>query len=435
MLDPKFLREHEKEVKENLKKRNTPAEIYENWLKLDEETRKLKQGLDDLRHDRNTISLEINELKKAGKEKEAEKAIKQVKELPQKIKEIEVGLEKVESESKNLILQIPNMLRKGVPYGKSAEENKVIKKWGKIPKFKFPLKSHTELAESLGISDFEAGRNNAGQGFNYLIGELAILDLALQRYGIDCLIKNKFKIIMPPMMINREALEGAVDMAAFKEVIYKVENENLYMIGTAEHALVTLPRNTSLLEENLPFKIGAITPAFRKEIGGHGVDTKGIFRMHQFNKVEQVVFCRPEDSDKMHEEMQKITEKFFQSLNIPYRVIELCSGDLGLKFAKQYDIEAWFPRQNEYKEVTSAGNCTDFQSRALNIKYKEKEGQQPKGYVHILNNTMVATSRAMVAILENYQQKDGSIKIPKVLQKYTGFKEIKAKKTEKTKSK
>jgi seryl-tRNA synthetase len=428
MLDPKFIRENEKEVRENIKKRNYNPAILDKWLELDEEIRKLKQGLDDLRHDRNTISLEINELKKAGKEKEAQKAIKEVKELPGKIKEIEEGLEKVSLEANNLLLQIPNMLRKGVPSGKTAEDNKVIKKWGKIPKFNFPLKSHTELAESLGIADFEAGRNNAGQGFNYLIGELAILDLALQRYGIDCLIKNKFKVIMPPMMLNREALEGAVDLATFKEVIYKIENENFYMIGTAEHALVTLPRNTTLLEENLPLKIGAITPAFRKEIGGHGVDTKGIFRMHQFNKVEQVVFCKPENSDKMHEEMQKITEKFFQSLNIPYRVIELCAGDLGLKFAKQYDIEAWFPRQNEYKEVTSAGNCTDFQSRALNIKYKEKEGAVPKGFVYVLNNTMVATSRAMVAILENYQQKDGSIKIPKVLQKYTGFKEIKAKK-------
>jgi len=428
MLDLKFIRENPDKVRENMKKRQKDPSIVDKWIKLDEEWRELKQDLDNLRHEKNNASLEISELKKLGKEKEAQKAIKTIKELPEKIKNIEEKILSISLASDNLLAQIPNILIKNVPIGKSEEDNKVIRTWGKIPKFDFELKNHVELAESLGIADFEAGRNNAGQGFNYILDELAILDLALQRYGIEFLIKNKFRVVMPPMMLNRETLAGAVDLAAFQEVIYKIENEDLHMIGTAEHSLVSLPRNKSLLESSLPLKTCAVTPCFRKEIGGHGVDTKGLFRMHQFNKVEQVVFCRPEESEKMHEEMQKLTEKFFQSLKLPYRVIEICSGDLGPKFAKQYDLEVWFPRQKEYKEATSAGNCTDYQARSLNIKYKEKDGQQPKGFVHILNNTMVATSRAMVAILENCQQKDGSIKIPTVLQKYCGFKVIKAKK-------
>jgi len=209
----------------------------------------------------------------------------------------------------------------------------------------------------------------------------------------------------------------------FEDVIYKIENEDLYLIGTAEHALVTMQRDKIMREKELPLRFCAVTPCFRKEIGGHGVDMKGIFRMHQFNKVEQVVFSTPEKSYQEMESMQKVTEKFFQSLKIPYRVIEICSGDIGAKFTKQWDIEAWFPRQKAYREVTSAGNCTDYQARALNIKYITKGNE--KQYVHILNNTMVATSRAMVAILENYQQKDGSIKIPTVLQKYMfGLKKI-----------
>lgn len=228
------------------------------------------------------------------------------------------------------------------------------------------------------------------------------------------------------MMLNHETLDGVVDLSAFQEVIYKVQDEDLHLIGTAEHSLVSMLRDKTLDVKQLPMKVCAVTPCFRKEIGGHGVDMKGIFRMHQFNKVEQVVFTTPENSSKMLQTMQKITEQFFQSLKIPYRVIEICSGDLGGKFAKQYDIEAWFPRQDAYCEVTSAGNCTDYQARRLNIKYMDK-GE--RNYVHILNNTMVATSRAMVAILENYQQKDGSVKIPSVLYKYMhGIRQITRKK-------
>ena len=248
------------------------------------------------------------------------------------------------------------------------------------------------------------------------------MDLALQRYGVDFLLENEFTPVVPPMLLNHDTLLGALNgLHDFKEVVYKIENEDLYLIGTAEHTLVSMMKNKILEKSELPIKLFAVTPCFRKEIGGHGIDMKWLFRMHQFNKVEQVVFCEPKDSKKILIYMEKLTEKFFQSLEIPYRILEICSADLGAKFSKQRDIEAWFPRQNEYREVTSAGSCTDFQAVALNIRYKEAD---VKKYVHILNNTMVATSRAMVAILENYQQKDGSVKVPKVLVKYMNGKKF-----------
>jgi len=425
MIDINLIRNSPDLVKQNLKKRfqeNKMAWVDE-IIKGYSEALKLKKEIEELRRKRNIISLEINKLKKEGKT--ASNEIKEAKDLPLKISELEEKQVKLKEKINHYMLRIPNILESKVPIGEDASKNKEIKREGKPVKPKFELKNHVELAESLNVADFEAGRNNAGQGFNYLLGDLALLDLALQRYGIDFLLKQKFKVVVPPMMLNKLTLAGAVDLEAFEQVIYKVEDEDLYMIGTAEHSLVSLMKNKSINDKDLPIKICAVTPCFRKEIGGHGVDMKGLFRMHQFNKVEQVIYCKPEDSLKYLKYTQELTEKFFKSLKIPFRVIEICSGDLGGKFAKQYDIEAWFPRQNEYKEVTSAGSCTDYQARRLNIKLL-RDGKKEKEYVHILNNTMVATSRAMVAILENYQQKDGSVKIPLVLQKYmNGKKTIK----------
>ena len=425
MLDIKFIIENAHLVKENLKKRFKSDQI---WL-VDElvedhaKWKELKKAADDLRHKRNTISLEISSLKK--QKKDASRLLKEAADIPGRIKELEEDIRILDEEILKKLYQIPNMLHSSVPTGKDALQNPELKKVGKPKKFNFPLLSHVEIAEKLKIADFDAGREAAGQGFNYLLSELAQLDLALQRYGIDFLLKRKFTPVIPPIMLNKETLSGAVDLSAFEEVVYKVENENLFLIGTAEHALVSMMKNKTFEKSELPLKFCAVTPCFRKEIGAHGVDTKGLFRMHQFNKVEQVVFATKDNSFKLLEELQGITEEFFKSLEIPFRVIEICSGDLGGKFAKQYDIEAWFPRQNEYKEVTSAANCTDYQARRLNIRYADKGNRE---HVHILNNTMVATSRAMVAILENFQRKDGSIEVPKVLHSYLGFKEIAPKK-------
>ena len=421
MLDRNYLLEHAKLVKENIAKRNKPdkVKLVDDFLRADTDWRKIKSQLDQLRHRRNILSQEINTAKKNNKN--VVPLVAEAKGLPQKVADLEKNEQELAGKIHDLIMRIPNIMHPSVPVGADESKNPEVKKWGKIKKLDFELVSHAELAERLGFADFEAGRENTGKGFNYLIGELAQLDLALQRYGIDFLLEHGFVVVVPPVMLNRETLSGAVDLSAFEEVIYKIEGEDLYLIGTAEHALVSLMKNKIIPKEKLPFKICAVTPSFRKEIGGHGVDMKGIFRMHQFNKVEQVVYTLPEDSFKLLETIQGITEKFFQSLVIPYRVIEICSGDLGGKFAKQYDIEAWFPRQNAYREVTSAGNCTDYQARRLNITTQTAEG---KKHVHILNNTMVATSRAMVAILENFQNKDGTVTIPKVLHKYTGFKKM-----------
>ncbi len=416
MLDIKFVIENPDLVRNDIKKRhkefkidnlNAVLEFYPKW-KL------VKQELDELRNKKNIISENINRLKKEGKDIKG--LIQEIKELPERVKVLELEeVDLLEKVSHNLN-KLPNIMDKSVPLGKTDKDNKVIKRWGKIPKFKFELKNHAELLENLKFADFEAGINNAGRGFNYLLKDVALLDMALQRYGVDFLIKNKFNPVIPPILLNHKTLLGALNgLEDFENVIYKIENEDLNLIGTAEHPLVALNKNKTLNKEDLPLKLFAVTPCFRKEVGGHGIDTKWLFRMHQFNKVEQVVLCEPKDSMKLMSYMQGLTEKFFQSLKIPYRVIEICSGDLGIKFVKQWDIEAYFPRQKEYKEVTSAGNCTDFQARALNIRYLDKK---EKKFVHLLNNTMVATSRAMVAILENYQQKDGTIKVPSVLVKY-----------------
>ncbi len=422
MIDINLVRTNPKVIKDTLERRNQHDKI--KWLndliELDKDYREDLKKVEELRRERNVISIKINELKKQNKD--SSKEIKRAKDLPQDIFKLEQENNTRKEKIDNYLFNLPNILHEKVPYGKTAEDNPIIRKNGKIPKIKYELLNHTELTEKLDIADFEQGREVSGQGFNYLKKELAQLDLALQRYGVDFLLKKGFNLIIPPMLLRKESLSGAIDLAQFEDTIYKIQDHDLYLIGTAEHALVNLFKNKTLNKSNLPIKVCAVTPCFRREIGAHGVDTKGLFRMHQFNKVEQVVFTNKENSYKILEEMQKITEEFFKSLKIPFRVIEICSGDIGNKLAKQYDIEAYFPRQKAYKEVTSAGNCADYQARRLNIKYKDGD---KKDYCHIINNTMVATSRAMVAILENYQQKNFDIKIPQVLQKYTGFKVIK----------
>jgi len=427
MIDIKLVRENSKLVKENIKKKfmNDKLPLVDKVKKLDEEWRKLKYKGDALRSERNKISLEINQAKKQKKDDST--LIKKAKEIPKKIATSEKKAKKLEEDIKEIMLKIPNIMHPKVPIGKTDKDNVELRKWGKPRKFDFKVKNHVELIESLNMGDFDAGRSNSGQGFNYLLNDVAQLDYALQRYGMDFAMKKGFMPVVPPMLLNFKTLLGALNgLQDFEEVVYKLDKEDLYLIGTAEHALVSMLKNKIINKKNLPLKVCASTPCLRKEIGSHGVDTKGLFRMHQFNKVEQIVFTIPENSPKMLEEMQRITEEFFKTLKIPYRVVELCSGDLGDKFSRQYDIEFWSPRQKAYKEITSAGNCTDFQARALNIKYLDKGERK---YVHVLNNTMIATSRAMVAILENHQQKDGSIKIPKALQKYmNGKKKIDIKK-------
>jgi len=426
MLDIKFIRESPDIVKKDLKKRNDNEKLQwlEDLLKKDNEWRDLKQKIDQLRNKRNTISEEINTLKKQGKHKEAELKIKEASRIPEEIKASEEKLIQLKEKIDFYLMRLPNILHQSVPIGKDAEDNKVVRKVGKIKKFNFELKSHGDLIEDLGLADFKRAANVSGTGFYYLIGKLALLDLALKRFAIDYLVKKKYTLIEPPLMLNKKAYEGVTDLADFEKVMYKIDNEDLYLIATSEHPMAALYMNEIFNENQLPIRFAGISSCFRKEIGSHGVDTRGLFRVHQFDKIEQFVFCKPEESWKIHEELLTNAEYLFKKLGLPYRVVNICSGDIGLVAAKKYDIEVWMPRQNKYAEVVSCSNCTGYQAARLNIKYKKGE---EKEYVHTLNSTAIATSRALVAIIENFQEKDGSIKIPKVLVPYLGFSKIEAK--------
>jgi len=431
MLDIKIVRENSALVKASEKKRGRDQAIVDQVLKLDESWKKELKKVEELKHQRNVVSQEINQAKKSKKEKEAVKKIKEMKDVVEEIKQREYNANEQLHQRNEALKKIGNILDKEVPVGKDESENKELKKWGKIVKPSFPLKDHIELGLELDLFDLDTAASVSGARFYYLKNEAVLLDLALQRFAVDVLLKHGFSMHWPPFMLNRAALEGGVNLNEFQDTIYKIENEDLYLIGTSEHPLLALRKDKVLQENELPDKIGGISTCFRKEAGAHGRDTKGIFRVHQFNKVEQIVICAPEESAKHFKQMQAISEDIFQQLEVPYHVVAVCSGDIGNKQSLQYDIEAWFPGQNEkkgaYREVTSCSNCLDYQAVTLNTKYVAKNGERK--YVHMLNNTAIATSRVIVAILENFQTKEGTVKIPKVLWPYmNGIKELKRKK-------
>ena len=416
MLGIKFIRENPELVKKDLKKRHEKEIIawVDDLLKKDEEYRKSLQESQNLRAKRNKATLEINELKKQGKDISAK--IKEIKELPSEIKKIEEKQKQLKEKITYYLMRIPNILHESVPFGKDDNDNLVVREVGKKKKFDFKLKSHGEMIEDLNGGDFNRAVKIAGAGFYYLKGKIALLDLALQRYAIDLLVKRGFTIVEPPFLMNREAYEGVTSLADFENVMYKIDNEDLYLIATSEHPMGAMFMNEVLKESELPIKFCGVSACFRKEIGSHGIDTRGMFRVHQFNKIEQFIFCKPEQSWKLHEELQKNAEDIYKGLKIPYRVVNVCTGDIGIIAAKKYDLEAWSPREKKYFEVGSNSNCTAYQATRLNIKYENKKGE--KEFIHTLNNTAIATSRAFRAILENYQNKDGSLTIPKVLVPY-----------------
>lgn len=415
MLDIKFIRENPDIVKKDLEKRKDTAKLsmLADALKKDEEYRKALQEVEELRRRRNQLSEEINKAKK--EKKDTTKILKEVKEIPQKIKDAEDKVNGLSSDIRYIQMRLPNILHESVPYGKDETENKVERTFGKIKKPGFALLPHGEVIENLDLGDFKRAAKIAGNGFYYLKGDLALLDLALQRFVIDLLTKKGYTLILPPLMMRRDAYEGVTDLADFETCMYKIENEDLYLIATSEHPMAAMYKDEVLEPSDLPIKFCSISPCFRKEIGSAGVDTKGIFRVHQFTKIEQFIFCKPEDSWKYHEELIKNAEEVFQALELPHRVINICTGDIGIVAAKKYDLEAWMPREEKYREVVSCSNCTAYQAVRLNIKYRTPEGNR---YVHTLNSTAVATSRALRAILENYQNKDGTITVPKCLLPY-----------------
>lgn len=418
MIDIRLIREDPDFVRENLKRRNDPEKLrlLEELIKNDEKWRKLKTEINSLRQRRNEINKTIAELKK--QKKDFRKKLNEAKEIQEKIEKIEKEVNELQQKNRITLMKIPNLLHESVPYGKDEKDNVEIRRWGEPPKFDFEPKSHLEILQNLGMIDFERGAKVAGHAFYYLKGDAVLLDLAIQRFAIDYLLKKGFQLIEPPFMVNRQAYEGMIgDPFDFAEASYKIENEDLYLIPTAEYSLGGMFIGEIFEKKDLPIKLCGLSACFRREVGTHGKYAKGLFRVHQFNKVEQFVICTPEESWKLLEELQKNSEELYQQLGLHYRVVTLCTGDTGAKSAKTYDIEVWMA-DGKFREAGSNSNCTDYQARRLNIRFREGPGKPIAGFVHTLNNTALATSRTMIAILEQFQQKDGSVIIPKVLRPY-----------------
>ena len=370
---------------------------------------------------RNSITAEIKSLKAGGKP--IEKKLAEAKALPQKIKDSEARLSEQREKIDYYLMRLPNILDDSVPPGKDSSENPVVKSHGTLKKPSFPLRHHGEFAESLGLADFERAVKISGTGFFILKGQLALMDLALQRLAIDDLMKKGFQLIEPPFLLRRKPYEGVTDLADFENVMYKIEGEDLYLIATSEHPMAAMHMDEILKEEELPLKYCGLSACFRREVGKHGLDERGLFRVHQFSKIEQFIFCEPEDSPKFHEQLLANSEWLMQQLDIPYRVVSVCTGDIGTVAAKKFDVEGYSPREDKFIELMSCSNCTSYQSARLNIRFRKKDNS--KGLVHTLNNTEIATSRMLRLILEHCQTKDGGLKVPKALQPYmNGLKEI-----------
>jgi len=419
MLDIRLIRENPDLVRKNLKRRQDPEKLklLEELIAADTKWRKLQAEVNELRMKRNEISKKIALMKK--EKKDVKKLMKEAGEIPEKIKDLEAEAEKYQQKARTALLSVPNLLQEDVPYGKDDTENVEIRRWGQPPKFDFQPKNHLEILENLGLIDTERGAKVSGAGFFYLKGDLVMLDLAIQKFTIDFLKKRGFVIIEPPFMINRKAYEGMIDPSDFEMVTYKIDGEEMYMIATAEHPLGAMFMGEVFEKKELPLRLCGVSACFRKEIGAHGKYTKGMFRMHQFNKIEQFIFCLPEQSVELHEELQRNSEELYQQLGLHYRVVNICTGDIGTIAAKKYDIECWMA-DGRFRETGSNSNCTGYQARRLNIKFREGPGKPPVDFVHTLNNTALATSRTMIAIIEQFQQEDGTVIIPKVLRPFMG---------------
>jgi len=447
MIDSKILKENPNSIKEMLFKRNIDFPI-DNLFNLDKNRRRLIIELQNTYHKKNLIAKEI-----AVKRKDNIETINQIQEMNEigeKIKTLENDNRINEEKYQKLLNNVPNFFHDSIPMGIDENANKTINVFNKNTSLIDPdtryennisgqegnnnktfaeqrIKNHIELSNELDLIDLERAGKIAGSRFYFLKNDLVKLGLALTNFAIDYLMEREYTVVQPPYMIKKEAMEGAVILSDFEETIYKVENEDLYIIGTSEHPLASMHMNEILDGKRLPIRYAGISPCFRKEAGAHGKDMKGIFRVHQFEKVEQFVFVNPNESWDEHERLLKTTEKFYEMLEIPFRTIVLCSGDLGKVPAKTYDIEAWFPAQNAYREICSCSNCTDYQSRSLKIRFRNNPNEET-ALVHTLNSTLVAIQRTLVAIMENYQTAEGTIKIPTVLQKYMNNKdEIKLK--------
>lgn len=423
MLDIKFVRKNPNVVKDNIAKRGDLAKV--NWVDelLDHDKNWRAQVLEAnrLRERLNTLTEEIARLKKKGED--SSDKIAQAKNIPAVIKDAEDRAQRHKEKVNYLLLRLPNLMHESVPIGKDENDNVEVRSWGKIPELGFKPKDHIELGLNLGLIDLERAAKVSGARFYYLKNELVQLNYAVIKFALDFIVKKNFELFQPPYMLKRKPLEGAIALSDFEDTVYKIEGEDLYLLATSEHALLALQMDETLEANDLPIRYSGVSPCFRKEAGTHGRDTKGIFRVHQFEKVEQFVFSKPENSWEEHEKLISNVEEIFQMLKLPYRVVNVCSGDLGTVAAKKYDLEVWLPGQGKYREAASCSNCTSYQAVRSNIRYREKPNE-PAKFVHTLNSTLVATERALIAIIENYQQKDGTILIPSLLVPYINMKKI-----------
>lgn len=422
MIDPRLLKDDPERLRRMLFQRNQTFPLDE-LLSLDERRRSLISESDSARHRKNLIAQTIAKRKKTREDCSEE--LSEMKSLGNKIVKLGKDLEETEVNFKHLIMSLPNLVSSSVPVGASEQDNVVIRSIGAPSKFDFAPLDHVDLGTRLDLFDIERAAKISGSRFYFLKNVLVKLNIGLLQYALDYLNDQGYVPVQPPYMIRREPMEGAVILEDFEHVIYKIHGEDLHMIGTSEHAMAAMHMDEILDGASLPLRYAGISPCFRKEAGAHGKDTKGIFRVHHFDKVEQFIFTRPEDSEKEHQKMVELAEKFYERLGIPIRTVLLCTGDMGKTSSKTYDIEAWMPGQDAYREIVSSSNCLDYQSRRLRIRFRDRPDEETR-LVHTLNSTLVATGRTLVAIIENFQRADGTIRIPDPLKKYVGSDEISA---------
>lgn len=419
MIDIKFLRENPDIVKQNIKNKfqDEKLQLVDEVIELDEKSRSVKCKGDELRARRNSLSDQIGNLMRNGQKEEAESVKEQVKEINQKLVENEKLEEEYAGKIKKIMMQIPNIIHESVPIGKDDSENVENEKFGEpvVPSYEIPY--HTDIMESLDGIDLDSARRVAGNGFYYLMGNIARLHSAILSYARDFMINKGFTYCIPPYMIRSDVVDGVMSFKEMDEMMYKIEGEDLYLIGTSEHSMIGKFKGQLLNKENMPYTMTSYSPCFRKEKGSHGIEERGVYRIHQFEKQEMIVVCEPEDSWNWYDKLWRYTVELFRSMEIPVRTLECCSGDLADLKAKSCDVEAWSPRQKKYFEVGSCSNLTDAQARRLGIRIKGEKGNY---YAHTLNNTVVAPPRMLIAFLENHYQEDGSITIPEVLWPYMG---------------
>ena len=419
MLDIKFVRENPEIVKQNIRNKfqDKKLPLVDEVLELDKRNREIKQEVEALRAERNKLSKEIGGLMKQGKKEEAEEVKRQVAASADRINELSAEEAEVEEKLKTNMMVIPNIIDPSVPIGKDDSENVEIERFGEpvVPDFEIPY--HTEIMESFNGIDLDSARKVAGNGFYYLMGDIARLHSAVIAYARDFMINRGFTYCVPPFMIRSNVVTGVMSFAEVDSMMYKIEGEDLYLIGTSEHSMIGKFIDTIIPEEELPKTLTSYSPCFRKEKGAHGIEERGVYRIHQFEKQEMIVVCKPEESKMWYEKLWKNTVDLFRSMDIPVRTLECCSGDLADLKVKSVDVEAWSPRQKKYFEVGSCSNLGDAQARRLKIRIN---GENGKYFAHTLNNTVVAPPRMLIAFLENNLQADGSVKIPEVLQPYMG---------------